>query len=67
MSWLKGRFALATVLGAVGGPLAYLAGERAGAAALGPTHAIAFAVIAAEWALAMPWLVWMEMRARLAR
>jgi hypothetical protein len=67
MSWLKGRFALAAVLGAVGGPLAYLAGERAGAAALGPTHAIAFAVIAAEWALAMPWLVWMEMRARLAR
>jgi hypothetical protein len=63
MSWLKGRFALAAVLGAVGGPLAYLAGERAGAAALGPTHAIAFAVIAAEWALAMPWLVWMEMRA----
>lgn len=66
MSWMQGRFALAAVAGAIGGPLAYLAGERAGAAVLGPTHAIAIAVTAAEWAIAMPLLVWMEMRARLA-
>jgi len=66
MSWMQGRFALAAVAGAIGGPLAYFAGERAGAAVLGPTHASAFVVIAAEWAVAMPLLVWMEMRARLA-
>jgi hypothetical protein len=66
MSWMQGRFALAALAGAVGGPLAYLAGERMGAAVLGPTHAVAFAVVAAEWAMAMPLLVWMEMRARLA-
>ena len=66
MSWLQSRFGLAAVAGAIGGPLAYLAGERMGAAVLGPTQAVALAVIAAEWALAMPLLVWLEERARLA-
>lgn len=66
MSWLRGRFALAAIVGAIGGPLAYLAGERMGAAVLGPTQAVALAAITAEWALAMPLLVWLEMRARLA-
>ena len=64
MSWMRGRFALAAVVGAVGGPLAYLAGERMGAAMLAPTQPVALAAIAVEWALAMPWLVWMEQRAR---
>jgi hypothetical protein len=67
MSWMRGRFVLAAVVGAAGGPLAYLAGERMGAAALGPAHAVALTVIAVEWAAAMPLLVWMERRARLAR
>ena len=66
MSWMRGRFLLAAAVGAVGGPLAYLAGERLGAAVLGPSHAAAFAAIGVEWALAMPLLVWMEARARLA-
>jgi hypothetical protein len=64
MSWMRGRFALAAVVGAVGGPLAYLAGVRMGAAVLGPTHAVALALIAAEWTAAMPLLVWMEKRSR---
>jgi len=67
LAWMRGRFALAAAVGAIGGPLAYLAGERMGAASLGPTRVIALTVIAAEWALAMPALVWMERRARLAR
>jgi hypothetical protein len=64
MPWIRGRFTLAAVVGAIGGPLAYLAGERMGAAALGPTHAAALTVIAVEWALAMPALVWLEQRVR---
>ena len=64
MSWMRGRFALAAVVGAVGGPMAYAAGERMGAAMLGPSHAAALASIAALWACAMPLLVWMEARAR---
>jgi hypothetical protein len=67
MSWMRGRFLLAAVVGAAGGPLAYLAGERMGAAVLGPSHAAALAAIGVEWALAMPLLVWMERRERLAR
>ncbi len=50
----------------MGGPLAYLAGERMGAAMLGPSHAVALAAVGVEWAIAMPLLVWMESRARLA-
>jgi len=65
MSWMRGRFLLASVVGAVGGPLAYLAGERLGAAVLGPSQAVALASIGVEWAVAMPLLVWMERRARL--
>jgi hypothetical protein len=64
MSWLRGRFVLAAALGAVGGPLAYLAGERMGAALLGPTRPAAIAAVSALWAVAMPMLVWMERRAR---
>jgi hypothetical protein len=67
LAWMRGRFALAAAVGAIGGPLAYLAGERMGAASLGPTSLVALIAIAAEWALAMPALVWMERRARLAR
>jgi hypothetical protein len=63
LSWLRGRLGLAAAVGAIGGPLAYLAGERMGAASLGPTQAVAVTVIAAEWMLAMPLLVWMDGRA----
>jgi hypothetical protein len=37
-----------------------------GAAVLGPSHAVALAAIGVEWAFAMPLLLWMETRARLA-
>ncbi|MFO7693590.1 MAG: DUF2878 domain-containing protein [Vicinamibacterales bacterium] len=65
LSWLRGRHAVAAIVGAIGGPLAYLAGERMGAAVLGPSRAAALAAIGVEWAFAMPLLVWMECRARL--
>lgn len=64
MSWLDGRFGLAAVVGAVAGPMGYLAGERMGAAFLGPARPTAIAVIAVEWAVAMPMLMWLERRAR---
>ena len=57
MSWLGRSRPLAIVFGVIGGPLAYLAGARLGAATLGPTLAGATLVIAVEWALAMPLLV----------
>jgi hypothetical protein len=63
MSWMAGRFGVGAAFGAVGGPLAYLAGERMGAAILGPTHLAAVLVVAVEWGLAMPLLLWIERRA----
>lgn len=53
---LRGRPALAALLGAVGAPLAYAAGARLGALELVATGA-ALAAIAAGWALLTPLLV----------
>lgn len=52
MSWLRGRYALAAILGAVGAPLSYWGGERAGALRLG-TRPLDFVLIAATWSVAM--------------
>ncbi len=54
LRWLKTRPWLAAALGAVGGPMAYLGGERLGAITLHTGAAVA--VIGAGWAGAM-WLL----------
>lgn len=54
LRWLRDRAALAVVFGAVGGPLAYLAGEKLGALRLEGTASIA--AVATGWAIAM-WLL----------
>lgn len=53
MAWLKSNLVLASVMGAVFGPLSYIAGQRLGAIELidDRSSLIALAVI---WALAMP-------------
>jgi len=56
MRWLQGRYALSALLGAVGGPLAYIAGVELDAAAWGMDTTNALVVIAAAWALAVPTL-----------
>jgi len=66
MSWMAGRYVLGAVFGAVGGPFAYLAGARLGAAVLGPTQSAALASVAVEWALAMPLLLWIARQAPLS-
>lgn len=55
---LRGRYGLSTLLGAVGGPAAYAAGERLGAVTFGDTRALSFAALSAAWALAVPSLLW---------
>ena len=55
MRWLHGRQILAALLGAVGGPLSYLGGERLGALELAPGLAAVMA-LAVAWGLAMPLL-----------
>jgi hypothetical protein len=62
LDWLRGRYWLASVLGAVGGPLAYYGGHRLGAMQLGGSLAVSLAVIAIEWAIATPALVYLSER-----
>jgi hypothetical protein len=56
MKWMKGKYILASLFGAVGGPLAYLAGHRLGAVEFSNTFA-AMAAIGVGWAVIMPLLV----------
>jgi hypothetical protein len=67
MSWMADRYVLGAVFGAVSGPFAYLAGVRIGAAILGPSQAAALTVVAVEWALAMPVLMWIARQAGASR
>jgi hypothetical protein len=57
MSWLKGRFVLAAVLGAITGPLSYFAGVELGAAQWGD-ETQALVLLGIIWAIAMPLLFW---------
>jgi hypothetical protein len=59
--WIRGRYALAALLGAVAAPLSYAGGERLGALSLGGTPALA--AVAVEYALALPALAWAARRA----
>jgi hypothetical protein len=61
MRWMAGRYLLAAVFGAVGGPLSYLAGARLGAMSFVDTGA-AVTALAIGWALAMPLLMWLAAR-----
>jgi hypothetical protein len=54
LRWLQGRMVLQIVLGAVLGPLSYVAGVRLGAATLGVPEWVSIGVIAVGWGLAMP-------------
>lgn len=56
LGWLKPRLALAAVFGALGGPLAYLGGEKLGALAM-PQPLPAIAALALGWALLTPLLL----------
>jgi len=58
MGWLNGRYRLAVVAGAAGGMMAYYSGERLGALTL--NGALGFVGVAAEWAVAMPVLLWVN-------
>ena len=60
MSWLAGRYRLAAVLGALCGPVSYVAGARLGAIEL-PAHAgLSLTAIAIVWAGVMPSLLWLR-------
>lgn len=55
MAWLKGRTQLAVLFGAVGGPLAYMAGERLGGVQM-PDPLLALIAQAIGWSVLLPLL-----------
>jgi hypothetical protein len=60
MGWMRGRWMAALIIGAIGGPLAYIAGERLHAMQLGSARQTAILAIAIEWAAVMPLLLWIN-------
>ena len=61
MRWLRDRFFLSLCLGAVAGPLSYLAGHKLGAVTF-PDTALAMMVLAAGWAVITPSLMLLASR-----
>ncbi|MCG6896887.1 MAG: DUF2878 domain-containing protein [Thiocapsa sp.] len=57
LAWLKGRWYLATLFGAVGGPLAYYAGAKLGGVRF-PDLLVSMAVLAGGWSFLMPLGAW---------
>lgn len=66
LAWASTRPLLAGVSGAVAGPLAYVAGQRAGAISIGPGMRPVLA-IAAVWAVAFPCVAMLAARHRTGR
>lgn len=58
LNWLKKRPLLSAIFGAVGGPLAYWAGVRIGAAQFGWELPLSFTVLAGLWAILWPLVMW---------
>jgi hypothetical protein len=58
MVWLRGRYLLAAVFGAIGGPLAYYGGAKLGATEALPSLN-GMLVLAVGWGVMTPLLVWL--------
>ena len=57
MTWMKGRYLLAAIVGLIGGPLAYYAGHKLGAVNFSNTM-MTLTVVGAGWFFIMPLLVY---------
>jgi hypothetical protein len=56
LNWLKGRYLMAALFGAIGGPLAYYAGEKLGGVSF-PDPLTAMTALALGWGALMPLLM----------
>ena len=56
MRWLRKSLVVAAIFGAIGGPLSFLAGSKAGAVSF-PDPTVSLAVIGLGWAVFLPLLV----------
>jgi hypothetical protein len=60
LKWLKGRYILAALLGAVFGPLSYQGGAALGAASFPRGDMITLGLLAVVWGAVMPLLIWIN-------
>jgi hypothetical protein len=61
LSWLLGRYRLAALFGAIGGPLAYYSGAKLGATETIPSLT-GMVTLAVGWAIMTPLLAWLAAR-----
>ena len=61
MAWMKGRWLLAVVMGAVFGPMAFIAGEKLGAVEFIDNQR-ALIALSLGWAILMPLILWVAER-----
>ena len=64
LGWLAGRYVLSSVLGLIGGPAAFLTGERLGGVIFPDGHRYSLSVLALVWAVVLPAAVWISDRNR---
>ena len=57
LAWLKERWLLASLMGGVFGPLAFMAGEKLGAVQL--NSSLALLALAIGWSIILPLLLWL--------
>lgn len=50
LRWLRGRYVVAFLFGAIGGPMAYIAAEKLGAVTIGPAP-VSYITLGVAWAL----------------
>ena len=62
LRWLSRRYGLSAALGLVGGPLAYYAGEKAGAVEFLSPRFLHLGVLGVVWSVAFPALIWISDR-----
>jgi hypothetical protein len=61
MGWLKGRWVLSVLMGAVFGPLAFIGGEKLGAVVF-LDSTLSIITLSVGWGLLMPLLLWIAER-----
>jgi hypothetical protein len=59
-SWLNHRWWLASLLGAIGGPMSYLSVVRFGGASLLKPFPLTFIAIGGIWAIFLPGFIWLH-------
>ena len=58
MAWMKNRWLLAVVMGAIFGPMAFIAGEKLGAVEFLDNQR-ALIALSCGWAILMPLILWL--------